>query len=101
MQHHTGDLVVVNVHAIHDLAHQLMTRLVRTIDVVTCLPVGAEVGQQISGLDQLIVVQRAQRVDLLLKLAALFQILFLADESLLPREVDALDNRLNLGHALQ
>ncbi|MEB2286576.1 MAG: hypothetical protein OZ934_00530 [Anaerolineae bacterium] len=57
--------------------------------------------EQVRRLDQLIVVNRAQGIHFTFQLRAFLNIFVRVNESMIPPEVNPIDDFLNLGHAFQ
>jgi hypothetical protein len=101
MQRNRHDIVVVDIHLIDDLCQQLLAGFFRLIHVSTLIPVRPEMPDQVGGFMQLVIVNRTQGLNLTLKLDALFEVFVLIDEPVIPPEIDALDDGLNLLHTLR
>jgi hypothetical protein len=91
-------LLVIRKHPVDDLRQQLLPRFRGMVELRTLLPVIPEVLDQIRCFLQLVVVNRTQRLDLLLQLAAFLQVFLPVDESFVPPQVNPLDDGLDLFH---
>lgn len=92
MQRNCHHMVIVDDHLLDDLGQKLLACFIRFVRFGALLPICAEVADQIGGLMQLIVVDRAQGFNLALKLDALLEVLIPVDEPMISPEIDALDN---------
>lgn len=101
MQDHRQDLPIVDKDSLDNLAQQLFPCFKRILDVLTLVPIGTEIRDEVRCFNQLVVVDRPQRVNLPFKLLPPLDILILRNETLVPPKIYALDNGVDFFHTME
>src|SRR5690606_41358069 len=84
-----------------NLAQQLLSRFKRIRHVLALVPIGTEIRDKVRCFNQLVVVDRSQRVNLAFELSPLLDILILRNETLVPPKVYTLDDGVDFVHTME
>jgi len=101
MQYDRDYFIVVDKDSIDNFGDQLLFRLKRVVYSVAFAPVKTEVAEQVSGFGEAVIIKRSQRLHLLFKLLAFFEIFVFLHPAHIPPKINALDNFIYFLHSLK